>query len=110
MRHGCGTKFTMGSRVCRPGRTATILTINPLRLAGMAAEPLIAAEYQIGDLVEKYTGDYCARGEIHGIFTMKNGAVRYVVEHKADGRSFCHIYSEKNLRRLLNSQETLPGL
>ena len=71
----------------------------------MAAEPLITAEYQIGDQVEKYTGDYRARGEIRGIFTMKNGAVRYVVEHKAEGGSFCHIYSENNLRRVPNSQE-----
>src|SRR4051812_38282799 len=77
----------------------------------MAAEPLIAAEYQIGDQVEKYTGDYRARGEIRGIFTMKNGAVRYVVEHKADGGSFCHISSEKNLRRVSSTPLSIaqPG-
>jgi hypothetical protein len=56
-------------------------------------------EFKIGDRVEKYTGDYRAKGEIRGIFTMSSGAVRYVVEHKAEGGgSFCHIYSAANLR------------
>jgi hypothetical protein len=59
-------------------------------------------EFKIGDRVEKHTGDYRAKGEIRGIFTMSNGAVRYVVEHKAEGGgSFCHIYSAANLRALL---------
>lgn len=57
--------------------------------------------FKIGDRVEKFTGDYTAPGEVVGIFMMKNGAVRFVVEHKAEGGgSFCHIYSEKNLRRV----------
>lgn len=56
-------------------------------------------EFKIGDRVEKHTGDYRAKGEIRGIFTMSSGAIRYVVEHKAEGGgSFCHIYSAANLR------------
>ncbi|MEA2834394.1 MAG: hypothetical protein QOG66_2596 [Methylobacteriaceae bacterium] len=56
---------------------------------------------EVGDLVEKHTGDYRAKGEIRGVFTMSSGAVRYVVEHKAEGGgSFCHIYSAANLRAL----------
>ncbi len=58
-----------------------------------------ALEWQIGDQVEKFTGDYSAFGEVRGIFTLKNGAVRYAVEHNAEGGgSFAHIYSAKNLR------------
>ena len=58
-------------------------------------------EFKIGDRVEKHTGDYRAKGEIRGVFTMSSGAVRYVVEHKAEGGgSFCHIYSAANLRAL----------
>lgn len=55
--------------------------------------------FRIGQPVEKFTGDYTAKGEVRGIFAMKSGPVRYVVEHQAEGGgSFCHIYSEKNLR------------
>jgi hypothetical protein len=42
-------------------------------------------DFNIGNLVEKHTGDYRAKGEVQGVFTMSNGAVRYVVEHKAEG-------------------------
>ena len=57
--------------------------------------------FKVGDPVEKHTGDYHAKGEVRGIFAMNNGAIRYVVEHPASGGgSFCHIYSEKNLRRV----------
>jgi len=57
--------------------------------------------FAVGDLVEKHTGDYRAKGEVRGIFAMTNGAIRYVVEHRAEGGgSFCHIYSEKNLRKV----------
>ncbi len=59
------------------------------------------AAFGVGDQVEKHTGDYHAKGEVRGIFAMKNGAIRYVVEHPAEGGgSFCHIYSEKNLRKV----------
>lgn len=58
-------------------------------------------EFDYGDPVEKFTGDYTAKGEVVGRFFMKSGAVRYVVEHQAEGGgSFCHIYSGKNLRRI----------
>lgn len=61
---------------------------------------VVPQPFTIGDQVEKHTGDYHAKGEVRGIFAMKNGAIRYVVEHPAEGGgSFCHIYSEKNLRR-----------
>lgn len=57
--------------------------------------------FSVGDQVEKHTGDYRAKGEVRGIFAMTNGAIRYVVEHPAEGGgSFCHIYSEKNLRKV----------
>jgi hypothetical protein len=57
--------------------------------------------FQLREKVEKWTGDYRAKGEVRGIFPMKNGAIRFVVEHQAEGGgSFCHIYSEKNLRRV----------
>lgn len=60
-------------------------------------------KFALFDPVEKYTGDYTARGLIVGRFTMTSGAERYVVEHKADGGgSFCHIYSPANLRRIAN--------
>jgi hypothetical protein len=60
-----------------------------------------AFEFDYGDPVEKFTGDYTAKGEVVGRFFMKSGAARYVVEHQAEGGgSFCHIYSGKNLRRI----------
>lgn len=57
--------------------------------------------FSLFDSVEKFTGDYRAKGIIVSRFTMSNGAERYVVEHKAEGGgSFCHIYSATNLRRV----------
>ena len=54
--------------------------------------------FQVGDKVTKVTGDYRISGEVRAIFTMANGATRYVVEHKAEGGgSFLHIYSAANL-------------
>jgi hypothetical protein len=59
----------------------------------------VEQEFKVGDRVQKYTGDYKAYGEVVGVFRMKNGNVRYVVEHQAEGGgSFCHIYSAANLR------------
>jgi len=57
--------------------------------------------FQVGDLVEKFTGDYRAPGEVRAVFTVWDGGpVRYVVRHKAEGGGhFCHIYSEANLRK-----------
>jgi hypothetical protein len=69
----------------------------------------VTSEFKVGDLVEKHTGDYRAKGEVRGVFTMSRGAVRYVVEHKAEGGgSFCHIYSAQNLR-LLESGSSAPA-
>lgn len=52
-------------------------------------------EVKIGDLVEKYTGDYQLKGEVRAIFLTKAGKIRYVVEHEP---GFLHIYSGANLR------------
>jgi hypothetical protein len=62
--------------------------------------------FQIGDQVEKHTGDYRARGEIRAVFTITDGgAVRYVVRHQAEGGGyFCHIYSAANLRPLATKE------
>ena len=51
--------------------------------------------FEIGQPVEKFTGDYQLVGEVRAVFTTKRGAVRYVVEHEP---GFLHIYSAKNLR------------
>lgn len=57
--------------------------------------------FEIGDKVYKHTGDYRIEGEVRGVFTLRNGAVRYAVEIEASGGgSFIHIYSGKNLRLL----------
>jgi hypothetical protein len=70
----------------------------------------MTTDFKIGDLVEKHTGDYRAKGEVRGVFTMSNGGLRYVVEHKAEGGgSFCHIYSAQNLRLVEPSDATKPG-
>lgn len=65
-----------------------------------AAHDGIPPVFTVGEQVEKHTGDYTAGGEVRAVFAMKNGAIRFVVEHQAEGGgSFCHIYSEKNLRK-----------
>lgn len=70
-------------------------------LRGTCVAVIPPPPFSVGDQVEKHTGDYHAKGEVRGIFAMKNGAIRYVVEHPAEGGgSFCHIYSEKNLRKV----------
>ncbi len=71
----------------------------------------VTGEFKVGDLVEKHTGDYRAKGEVRGVFTMSRGAVRYVVEHKAEGGgSFCHIYSGQNLRLLESKSDESPRM
>ena len=56
-------------------------------------------KFNVGDRVEKLTGEYTALGVVRGVFTMSRGALRYCVEHQAEGGgSFVHIYSEANLR------------
>lgn len=61
-----------------------------------------ASEFACFDKVEKFTGDYRARGIIVSVFRMTpKGPWRYVVRHKASGGGyFLHIYSGKNLRRV----------
>lgn len=51
--------------------------------------------FNIGDIVEKVTGDYRVDGEVRAAFTTKAGKVRYAVEHD---HGFLHIYSEHNLK------------
>jgi hypothetical protein len=43
--------------------------------------------FQVGDLVEKFTGDYRAPGEVRAVFMVWDGGpVRYVVRHKVESR------------------------
>ena len=51
----------------------------------------------VGDKVEKITGDYLFEGIIVSKFNKLEGQLRYVVQNK-DG--ILHIFSEKNLRKL----------
>jgi hypothetical protein len=53
--------------------------------------------YEIGDKVEKFTGDYQLPGEVRAVFTTRAGKLRYVVEHDP---GFLHIYGPANLRTL----------
>jgi hypothetical protein len=52
--------------------------------------------FEVGDRVEKYTGDYQIIGEVRAVFATKRGKIRYVVEHDP---GFLHIYSDTNLRK-----------
>ncbi|WP_197434739.1 hypothetical protein [Agrobacterium vitis] len=92
------TAFDLGKQDVRDFALKDFAPPPSTELFGLCALP-IPMPFAIGDLVEKHTGDYTAKGEVRGIFATTRGAVRYVVEHQADGGgSFCHIYSEKNLR------------
>ena len=54
--------------------------------------------FKVGDQVSKVTGKYRILGEVRSVFTRSDGAVRVVVETRADGDgTFLHIYSEENL-------------
>lgn len=58
------------------------------------AQPLFA----VGQRVRKVTGDYNIAGEVRSVFATAAGAIRYVVEHQAEGGgSFLHVYGEANL-------------
>jgi hypothetical protein len=54
-------------------------------------------EFNVGDQVQKYTGDYQLDGEVRSRFTTKAGKLRYVVEHDP---GFLHIYNGKQLRKI----------
>jgi len=64
-------------------------------------------EFVVGELVEKFTGDYRVTGEVRSVFTVHDGGpIRYVVRHSAKGGGyFCHIYSAANLRPLTGERE-----
>lgn len=54
--------------------------------------------FRIGQRVRKVTGDYNIAGEVRSVFATVGGAIRYVVEHQAEGGgSFLHVYGEANL-------------
>lgn len=63
----------------------------------MQNDPVSRETFQVGDAVEKYTGDYQLKGEVRAVFTTKAGKTRYVVEHEP---GFLHIYSGANIRKL----------
>ncbi|WEO73150.1 hypothetical protein [Agrobacterium vitis] len=92
------TAFDLGKQTVRDFALKDFGKPTSTELFGLCVLP-VPMPFAIGDTVEKHTGDYTAKGEVRGIFATTRGAVRYVVEHQADGGgSFCHIYSEKNLR------------
>lgn len=92
-------KKTLSAMEARAYETGRKHAIEEMLGTNVAVIPKPA--FQFEEQVEKCTGDYTARGEVRGIFPMKNGVIRFVVEHQAEGGgSFCHIYSEKNLRRV----------
>ncbi len=70
-----------------------------LELAGVPPasfmEEVKETDFQIGDIVEKYTGDYQLLGEVRGYFRTKAGNLKYVVEHEP---GFVHIYNGNQLR------------
>jgi hypothetical protein len=54
--------------------------------------------FEVGDKVEKVGGDYTFVGTAVSVFTKLSYVYRYVVE---DDRGCLHIYSDKNLRKLV---------
>lgn len=58
---------------------------------------------QVGDKVEKFTGDYTMKGVVLAVFNTSAGQRRFVVEHNAaafGGKGyFLHIYGPSNIRR-----------
>jgi hypothetical protein len=57
-------------------------------------------EFQVGDRVEKHTGDYHLEGVVVGHAVTLSGKVRYVVEHHPLAPGMLHIYSAQNLRKI----------
>jgi hypothetical protein len=63
-------------------------------------------EFNIGDQVEKFSGDYTGYGEIRGMFYISdNGPVRYIVKFALDKGTgaLCHICNPKTLRKVNQS-------
>ena len=58
--------------------------------------------FDAGEEVEKVGGDYTFKGIIVSRFNKLSGLIRYVVE---DDRGVLHIYSFKNLRRIVNTDQ-----
>ena len=56
--------------------------------------------FQIGDRVEKCTGDYHLEGIVVAAFTTLAGKERYVVEHTPLAPGMLLIYGPGNLRKL----------
>ena len=58
--------------------------------------------FRVGQRVEKFTGDYRARGEVRSVFETVPGVWRVVVRHDLpdDNGWFLHIYSAANLQSL----------
>ena len=59
-------------------------------------------KYRVGQLVEKWTGQYGGPGRVRGIAQDDGQPLRYVVGHRIEGGfgEFYHIYAEGNLREV----------
>lgn len=55
--------------------------------------------FNVGDAVEKYTGDYTMPGIIVSLFKTSRGHDRVVVEHEP---GFLHIYNTTQIRKIKN--------
>ena len=57
-------------------------------------------KYRVGQLVEKWTGQYGGPGRVRGIANEDGQPLRYIVGHRIEGGfgEFYHIYAEGNLR------------
>lgn len=63
-------------------------------------------EFNVGDAVQKATGDYKFPGHVMAVVTKKSGQVRYVVE---DDRGQLHIFNEQQLEPAKAEQSALSG-
>jgi hypothetical protein len=68
-------------------------------------------KFEVGDRVEKWTGDYTGPGIVRGICRIGNDKVRYLVGHQIAGGTgeFLHIYAVGNLRKLESRDDTSTG-
>lgn len=56
--------------------------------------------FEIGDKVQKCTGDYHLEGVVVAAFRTADGHERYVVEHRPLVPGLLHIYGPTNLRKI----------